>query len=66
MEEPRKSPWAIVIILLVIITCGLFWFSQKPEQITPVNITKPSFSDNAQALEASVEGIIIPDYSEEM
>jgi amino acid transporter len=66
MQEQNKSPWAIVIILLVIILCGLFWFSQKPEEITPVPITKPSFSDSAHALEASVEGIIIPDYSDEI
>jgi len=66
MPEQNKSPWAIIIILLVIILCGLFWFSQKPEQPTPVTIVKPSFSDSAHALEASVEGIAIPDYSDEI
>ena len=66
MQEQGKSPWAIIIILLAIILCGLFWLSQKPEELTPVTVTPPSFVDNARSLEASVEGITIPDYSEEI
>lgn len=67
-KHERKSPWAIIIILIALIGCGVFFYTQKQtEPTTDVGIQTPPPtppSVDIDSLEASVGTITIPDYSD--
>lgn len=76
-KHERKSPWAVVIIIVAIILCGAFFLQQKNKATTtPVSISpqpsstktveKETPSTNVDNLEASVGNIIIPDYTNDL
>ncbi|MBP6857940.1 MAG: hypothetical protein KBC11_01975 [Candidatus Pacebacteria bacterium] len=66
----NKSPWAIVLIFVVVILFGIFWLIEEKKEVSYV----PSFAQNpspkkstldiASDLEASVGSIEIPNYSD--
>jgi hypothetical protein len=69
-QEPR-SAWALIVIILVIILFGLFWYTQEKKigdtVPTPVSIVpqkRTPLMESPLDLQASVEAIEIPDYSD--
>lgn len=69
-QEPR-SAWALIVIILVIILFGLFWYTQEKKidtsATTPISIVLPQRTPLIESpldLQASVEAIEIPDYKE--
>ncbi len=68
LHHEQKSPWAIVVIIIVFILFGIFWLSQRPKSVsikeTPVTENKPNLIQSTAELEASVGNITIPEYSE--
>lgn len=69
-QEPR-SAWALIVIILVIILFGLFWYTQEKKidtsATTPLSIVLPQrtpLTESPLDLQASVEAIEIPDYSD--
>lgn len=67
-KHERKSPWAIIIILIALIGCGVFFYTQKQiEPTTDISVQTPPAtppSVDIDSLEASVGTITIPDYSD--
>lgn len=74
-KHERKSPWAIIIIIVTIILCGVFFFEQKnnanpistpttTETSTIKTSDKESPDINVENLEAAVGSIVIPDYTD--
>lgn len=77
-KHERKSPWAIIIIIVAIIICGIFFFKRKelaspvPTSVAPIiPVTTPTKTTekelpvtNFDTLEASVGNIVIPDYTD--
>lgn len=68
-KHERKSPWAIIIILITLIGFGAFFYIKKQAVstsdvgvYTPPPAAKPSV--DLDSLEASVGTITIPDYSD--
>ena len=67
-QEPRSS-WALIIIITVVILFGLFWYTQekKIDTTVPPAVSvvphKTTPTDSPNDLQASVEAITIPDYS---
>ena len=72
-KHEHKSPWAFVIVIIILIIFGLFWFLQNRNSkiipVTTAQIENPSNQrvtaqkDATSDLEASVGSIDIPDYS---
>ncbi len=74
-KHERKSPWAIIIVIIAIILCGAFFLQQKSQtapisepivsQPAPVKTSeKENPPVNVDNLEASVGNIVIPDYTD--
>jgi hypothetical protein len=70
MHQEPKSHWALIVIVSIIILFGLFWYLQEKtidETVpTPMSVAVPhknSRTESPNDLQASVEAITIPDYS---
>lgn len=71
MSYEQKSPWAIIIIIIVSLLAFIFWTKQKPDTsdvfVVPAPNQKEQSSNanlNIDNLEASIGSIEIPEYSE--
>lgn len=66
----RKSPWALIIIFLVTVLFGIFYFTQIQNQsltVAPIVVEpRPSAENITDDLEASVGLIDIPSYSDDL
>ncbi|MCC7436406.1 hypothetical protein IT402_00830 [Candidatus Nomurabacteria bacterium] len=67
-DPQRKSPWAIILIFIVVVLFGVFWLIEKQKESvvpSPVSIEqKPKTNfEKASDLEAAVGSIEIPSYS---
>ncbi len=72
MGNEHRSPWALVIIVVVVILFGLFWITQQSRlsenhatpQSAPLPQKPASSLDTPADLEAAIGAIDIPDYSQ--
>mgnify|MGYP000149087789 CR=1 FL=1 len=71
MHQEPTSHWALIVIVSILILFGLFWYTQekKIDQSSPAPVSvvvphKPFPSESPNDLQASVEAIEIPDYSD--
>lgn len=70
-KSQYKSPWAIIIIIVVFILFGLFWFFENENESSPIVSSMPQPQqmqprDITSDLEASVGSIEIPNYSDSL
>lgn len=65
LHEPRRSFWALWIIVSVMIAFGIFWYTQtqKESRISAAPIQNNSLS--VDSLQAAVINSEVPDFSEE-
>lgn len=65
LHEPRRTTWALWIILIVLIVFGTFWYIEHQKAIIPPPLsTQPATSFPLDTLQASVIQSEIPDFSE--
>ena len=70
MQKEPHNHWALIIIIAVSIIFGVFWYSQEKniEKSIPETISivphKTTPTENPNDLQASVEAITIPDYTD--
>jgi hypothetical protein len=70
MQQEPRTHWALIVIIIVGIIFGLFWYSQKSQILTPPSVSQTSVQHTdtfpkPDDLQASAEAIVIPEYSNE-
>jgi hypothetical protein len=66
LHEPRKSSWALWIIIFVLIAFGIFWYSEthKARDLSRTSTSTPATSP-VDSLQAAVINSEIPDFAKE-
>jgi hypothetical protein len=67
INPEHKSPWAYIVLIVVALSFGSFWFLQSTNINTPpVAIVKPpkkNFLEDINILEATASAIELPEFS---
>ena len=71
-KHQHKSPWAFIIIIIVLIIFGIFWITENKKSTTVITVVpietpkKQLPGDTTSDLEASIGSIDIPSYSDQL
>lgn len=61
----ERSPWAFVIVIVVVIFFGVFWYIESHKAQTPAAVPHISSTAPLDTLQASVSTIEIPDFAKD-
>ncbi len=64
--QPTRSPWALIVIGIVVILFGAFWYIQRPQQTpTPPVLTAQPTEPSLVDLQAAAINTEIPIFSDD-